>query len=313
MSSRRLYIALRIAGVILLAVLVYVFAHHVDWDVLGHALRTAELWPLVLAMLLFFATLFGKALAWRILLAPRSIVPIGRLYRYTIAAFAGSVLAPARAGEVLRVLALKTRDKVPTAESAAIAVTDKLLHAVSLLVLAAPLPLVVPELPAWVEHSMLVGGSIAVAALAAIYIAVARAQVHEPQSWFARFLGGLHAFREPRRLLGALGVITLVWLLDMLSIVAVLRAVDVDVSLSSALFVLFTINVSIAAPTTPANIGPLQLGALLATRLLGIPSEPALAFALLYHAIQIFPLLIVGFVLEFRLVIPGGTRGKLAP
>lgn len=312
MSSRRLYIALRIAGVILLAILVYVFAHHVDWAVLGHALRNADVWPLVIATLLYFATLFGKAVAWRILLAPKTIVSIGRLYRYTIAAFAGSVLAPARAGEVLRVLALKTRDNVPAAESAAIAVTDKLLHVVSLLLLAAPLPLVVPGLPRWVESSMLVSACIAVAAVAAIYIAVGRAQVHERPSWFARFVGGLHAFREPRRLLAALGVITLVWLLDMLSIVAVMRAVNVEISTSSALFVLFIINLSIAAPTTPANIGPLQLGALLGTRVLGIPSEPALAFALLYHAIQIFPLLLVGFVVEFRLVIPGATRGKLA-
>jgi glycosyltransferase 2 family protein len=109
----------------------------------------------------------------------------------------------------------------------------------------------------------------------------------------------------------ALGVIGLVWLLDMLSIVVVFDSLHVDISTSGALFVLFIINLSIAAPTTPANIGPLQLGALLATRMLGIPSEPALAFALLYHAIQIFPLLLVGFVLEFRLVIPGGTRGKL--
>lgn len=312
MSSPRLYIALRIAGVILLAVLVYVFAHHVDWDVLGHALSTAELWPIIAATLLFFATLLGKAVAWRILLAPKTIVSVGRLYRYTIAAFAGSVLAPARAGEVLRVLALKTRDNVPAAESAAIAVTDKLLHAVSLLLLAAPLPLLVPGLPTWVENSMLVCAGIAIAAVAAIYIAVARAQVHERPSWFTRFLGGLHAFREPKRLVAALGVITLVWLLDMLSIVAVLHAVDVEISMSSALFVLLIINLSIAVPTTPANIGPLQLGALLATRMLGIPSEPALAFALLYHAVQIFPLLLVGFVLEFRLVIPGGTRGKLA-
>lgn len=312
MSSRRLYLALRIVGVLLLAVLVYVFAHHVDWNVLGHALRHADGWLLVVATVLFFVTLLGKAYAWQILLAPKRDVPLRRVYRYTIVAFAGSVLAPARAGEVLRVLALRTRENVPTAEAAAIAVTDKLLHAVTLLLIAAPLPLLVPQLPSWVESSMLICGGVAVVALGAIYVAVTRAQAHEARSWFARFQDGLHAFREPKRLAAAFGVIAVVWLVDMLSIVAVLRAVDVEVSASSALFILFTINLSIAAPTTPANIGPLQLGALLATRLLGIPSEPALAFALLYHAIQIFPLLLVGSVLEFRLVIPGGTRGKLA-
>jgi uncharacterized membrane protein YbhN (UPF0104 family) len=295
---------------ILLAVLVYVFAHHVDWVVLGHALRHAELWPLAAATALFFATLLGKAFLWQILLAPKNNVGLGKLYRYTIAAFAGSVLAPARAGEVLRVLALKTRDNVPVADSSAVAVTDKLLHGVALLVLAAPLPILLPTLPGWVSHALLGCALVAVALLVAAYVAVGRVDAGAA-SWFSRFLAGMHAVREPKRLFGALGVVALVWAADMASIVAVLRAVHIDISASGALFILFTLNLSIALPTTPANVGTLQLGVLVATRLLGIPNEPALAFALLYHAIQIIPLLVVGFVLEFRLVIPGGTRGKL--
>jgi uncharacterized membrane protein YbhN (UPF0104 family) len=310
-SSRRLSIAIRAGGVILLAVLVYVFAHHVDWHVLGHALRHAEVWPLVAATALFFATLLGKGFLWQILLAPTNNVGLGKLYRYTIAAFAGSVLAPARAGEVLRVLALKTRDNVPVADSSAVAVTDKLLHGVALLVLAAPLPILLPSLPGWVSHALIGCACVAIALLVAAYVAVGRVEASSAASWFSRFLAGMHAVREPKRLFGALGVVALVWAADMLSIVAVLHAVHVDVSPSGALFILFTLNLSIALPTTPANVGTLQLGALVATRLLGIPDEPALAFALLYHAIQIIPLLVAGFVLEFRLVIPGGTRGKL--
>lgn len=304
-------LALRAGGLLLLAVLVYVFAHHVDWNVLGHALRNAAPWPLAVATVLFFATLLGKALLWQILLAPKNNVGIGRLYRYTIAAFAGSVLAPARAGEVLRVIALKTRDGVPIADSSAVAVTDKLLHGVALLVLAAPLPFLLPNLPTWVSHALLTCACIALVLLVAAYVAVGRVAANSASSWFSRFLAGMHAVREPKRLFGALALITLVWAVDMLSIVAVMHAVHVDISPSGALFVLFTLNLSIALPTTPANVGTLQLGALVATRLLGIPNEPGLAFALLYHAIQIIPLLVVGFVLEFRLVIPGGARGKL--
>ena len=46
------------------------------------------------------------------MLAPRHRVPVLRLFRYTIAAFAASALAPARAGEVLRVWVLRRRDGV---------------------------------------------------------------------------------------------------------------------------------------------------------------------------------------------------------
>ena len=62
-----------------------------------------------------------------VVLAPRYLVPTTTLFRYTIAAFAASAIAPARAGELIRVWALKKRDGVPVADCAAVAVTEKLL------------------------------------------------------------------------------------------------------------------------------------------------------------------------------------------
>jgi uncharacterized protein (TIRG00374 family) len=315
MGSRRLAMLLRIGGTVLLAILLYVLARRLDWALLGHALRHASPWPIIVATLLFFTTLLGKAIVWRILLAPANVVPLGHLYRYTVLAFAGSVLAPARAGELLRVLALKTRDGVPATDAFGAAVTDKLLHAVSLLALAAPLPLLLPALPAWVDDSLAACAVIAAGVLVAIYIAVGRVNrigAREPRSWLARTIAGMAAVRDPRRLAASLGVLALVWAADLLTIITVLRAVHVALPASGALFILFALNLAIAVPVTPANVGTLQLGALAATQLLGLPDEPALAFALLYHAIQIIPLLVVAFVLEFRLMIPARVRGRLA-
>lgn len=294
----------------MIVVLAWFFAGRIDWPELGRALRRAERWPIVLAAALYFSSLFGKALLWRILLAPRNIVHPLRLFRYTIAAYAASALAPARAGEVLRVLALRQHDGVSAADASGVAVTDKLLHAVMLLVLAAPLPLLVPTLPDWVGRSLLVGGAIAAALLVAIYIAVGRVSSREPRSWFARFLTGMRTVREPGRLMAALGVVTIVWLVDLVTLLAVMAAVDIEVGVAGGLFVMFTTNLAIAIPATPANFGTLHLGALVGTALLGVPREPALAFALLYHAVQILPVLAVGAFLELRLVFP--PSGKLA-
>lgn len=314
MGSRRVALLVRIGGTALLAILLYVLARRLDWALLGHALRRASMWPIVVATMLFFTTLLGKAIVWRILLAPTNVVPLGHLYRYTILAFAGSALAPARAGELLRVLALKARDGVPATDAFGAAVTDKLLHAVSLLALAAPLPLLLPALPVWVNDSLVACAVIATCVLVAIYIAVGRVRGRDeraPRSWFARTIAGMAAVRDPRRLAATLGVLALVWTVDLLTILTVLHAVHVTLPASAALFILFALNLVIAVPVTPANVGTLQLGALAATQLLGVPDEPALAFALLYHAIQIIPLLLVASVLEFRLMIPARVRGRL--
>src|SRR5258705_441138 len=93
------------------------FLREMDLPALGRALSTAKIWPLAVAAVLNFVCMLGKAACWRIMLAPRHRVATARLFRYTIAAFAASALAPARAGEVLRVWILKRRDGVPAPET----------------------------------------------------------------------------------------------------------------------------------------------------------------------------------------------------
>lgn len=285
---------LRTAGFVLVIALLALFVRRLEWDKLGAALAQAKLWPLAVSAVLYFVCLFGKALSWRIMLAPDHIVGVRRLFRYTIAAFAASAITPARAGELLRVWALKARDGVPAADTTAVAIGEKLLCALSLLIVVAPVPFILPSLPNWVEHSMLVVAAIALGVFIAIWIAVGR--IHAPRSWFARFIHGMHVFRDPRRLLLALGTLILVWFADLSAVLLVLYAVDISVPVAGALFILFSFNLAIAIPSTPAQVGALQLGALVATRVLGIPDEPALAFALLYQAMQVIPLLLVGLV-----------------
>src|ERR1043165_3410990 len=111
--NRRLTLAIRIVVIGVIAAGLWWFVREMDFAKLGESLRSARAWPLVLAAALNFVCLWGKAACWRIMLAPRHKVRITRLFRYTIAAFAASVIAPARAGEVLWVWTLKRRDGVP--------------------------------------------------------------------------------------------------------------------------------------------------------------------------------------------------------
>jgi hypothetical protein len=300
---------LRIAAVITIAACLWFFFRKMHWAKLGEALRDARVWPLVLAAILNFVCLWGKAVCWRIMLAPRYTVKVVRLFRYTIAAFAASVIAPARAGEVLRVWALKRRDGVPVAESAAVAVAEKLLDGISMLILIAPVPWLVPGLPSWVTRSMLLFGGIAVVVFVALVFVVGRIKVRAESSWFMRFLSGMHVLRSPKRLLLALLSLVVAWAADLAMVTLVLYAVGIDLPIGAGLLILFTLNVTIMVPSTPASVGALELGVLAATRLLHVPDEPALAFALLYHALQILPLVLAGFVLELRLVLGRDDRG----
>src|SRR5690606_37797779 len=113
-----------------------------------------------------------------------------------------------------------------------------------------------------------------------------------------RFIAGMHVVRDPRRLGLAVITLVLVWIADVIAVLLVLHAVGLDISMAGAMLILFSFNLATALPSTPAQIGALQVGALAATRLLGLPDEPALAFALLYQMMQLVPLLVVGFIIE---------------
>jgi uncharacterized protein (TIRG00374 family) len=311
--ANRTQLVVRLAVIAAVVGLVVWFVRTIDLAELGHQFSEATWWPLAVAAVLNFGMLLGKAVCWRIALAPAHVVPTARLMRYTIAAFAASAIAPARAGEVLRVWVLKRRDGVPASATTATAVSEKLLDGVAMLMLVAPLPWLVPDLPAWVGNSIAACAFVAVAAFVFLYIAVGRVTATAEEAtvpaakgaraWLRRFVAGMHVLRNPRRTLACLAALIVVWLLDLASVLLVLHAVGVAASVGAALLVLFAINLAVMLPSTPAQLGALELGAIGALHVLGVAKEPAAAFALLYHGVQVLPLIAVGLVLELPLVL----------
>lgn len=296
-------LALRVVAIAAIATWLFIFLRDFDWHRLGREIEHAHLWPLAIAAVLNFVCLWGKAACWHVVLAPRYIVPTTALFRYTIAAFAASVIAPARAGELIRVWVLKKRHGVTITDCAAVAITEKLLDGLSMMMLVAPVPWLVPGLPSWVGHAMAACGAIAAVIFAAVWFMVGRIEPGaEGGSWFARFVGGMHVVRSPRRLLLATAALMLTWLADLAMVNLVMYAVGIHLPFGSGLLVLFTLNLTIAVPSTPGQVGALEAGVLAATRLLHIPDEPAFAFALLYHVLQILPLLIVALLTEAPLM-----------
>jgi glycosyltransferase 2 family protein len=304
--NHRLAIALRVVAIIAVVAALWWFVREMDVAALGRALRTATIWPLAVAAVLNFVCMLGKAACWRIMLAPRHRVATLRLFRYTIAAFAASALAPARAGEVLRVWILKRRDGVPAPETAAVAVAEKLLDGMSMLILVAPVPWLLPGLPSWIAGAIALCAAIAIVLFIGLFIAVRwidREKLATSPGVIRRFIAGLHALRSPKRVLGSLGILLLVWAADLGEVTLVLYAVGIDLPVVAGLLILFTLNLTIMVPSTPAGIGALEVGAIVALNILHVEHAPALAFALLYHALQVIPIIVVGLLLELRLVL----------
>lgn len=262
-----------------------------DLHALSAALERARLGLVVAAGVASFVLMWLKAVRLGVLLAPARRVGMGRLYHYSVLSYAVSTLLPARAGEVLRVWLLVKRDQVPVTAAAGAAATDKLFEALGMLVVVAPLPWLLPGLPGWVSRSLVWVGVAGGAALVAGWIVLRFAREGSRLAWLRP---GMEVLRRPRAFAAALVLSLLASVLDLVILWMVLWAMGLELPVGAAILTLLAVNVAIALPTTPAHVGTFELGALLALDLVGVPRPEALAFALVYHAIQAVPLAVIG-------------------
>ncbi|MEO7999290.1 MAG: lysylphosphatidylglycerol synthase transmembrane domain-containing protein [Gemmatimonadaceae bacterium] len=278
------------------------FVRGLDAHALLSALRHVSPLPLIIAGALSFVQLWFKALGWREVLAPIVQLSPARAFRYTAAGAAMSIITPARAGEALRVWLLKRDYDVTIASSSSVAIAEKLMDGVAMLIVLAPLPWLMPGLPNWIGRGI-VGFSIVLGiALVVLWFIAPAAPTGE--KWWHGLQAGLGVLRSPKHVVRALAAMTGSWLTDWIEVTLVLYAVGVPVPLAAGFLILLTINMAIVIPGMPGQLGTMELGALVALELLHVPREQGLSFALLYHGVQVIPLLLVSIV---------GNRFLLAP
>jgi uncharacterized protein (TIRG00374 family) len=106
---------------------------------------------------------------------------------------------------------------------------------------------------------------------------------------------GLRAVRSPRAIGRALAASLAAWTLELVVLAVALRSVGIALPVPAIVVVLMGINVMLAVPVTPGNLGTLEVGATLALLGFGVAREKALAFAICYHALQSIPLIVLGF------------------
>ena len=283
---------LRVAAGLAVAGFCVWFFRNIDWNKLGEALAGAS-WKLVaLAALINFFHLLVKAGRWGVLLEPLGKIRLFSLFRYTLGSYAASNILPARFGEVIRVFYLRPHGIAPEG-AVGVALLEKMYEGVSLLAICLPLPFLVP-LPAKARFTIFVLAALGLIGGGIMYWVAHHHRVPR-KGLLARVSEGVAILRQPRQALWALFLSVIVWLTDAVEVMLVLAAVGIEPSFATALVTLIFINLSIAAPSTPAQVGAFEAGGVFALNtLLGVAQEKALAFAVIYHFMQAIPVTIAG-------------------
>jgi hypothetical protein len=316
-SRSPLHRALVVLGLAVTLVFGYLAVRDAHLDEVWDALRTMEVWWLAPAFALLALCVLVRAVRWRSLFAPATRPPLGPVLASLLGGYFFNVILPLRPGEVVRVVMLRRRAATSAAEAGATVVVERaydLLALLLLLFVAAPFLPEVSWLDAAAVLAAVVGaGIVTVIVVVALWgerpvVAVLRplariAPVTEQRlEQIARnAVVGLAGLRRPGLAAVAFGWTMLSWLLLAASCAAVLAGFDTGLSgddvLLAGLLVVIATNLAMVLPSSPAALGVFEAATVVALGAFGIDDSLALSYALVLHALNLLPYLVVGAVL----------------
>jgi glycosyltransferase 2 family protein len=279
------------------------------WD----ALRQSDKAWLLPSLAVLALAVYLRAVRWWSLYAPETRPPLRSVTRALLIGYFFNNVLPLRAGEAARIVVLNRSARASRVESAATVVVERTFDVVALLLL---LLAILPWLPpvTWLRAAVVLL-VVVVVALAAVVVVLARFGVRPfqlllrplarvPMLAPARIEGGaqnlahgLAGLRRPSVALAAAAWTIVSWILVGLSAWLALVGFHLGLSPVAGLFVVITINLALILPSSPAAIGVFEAATLLALDAYGVSDSRALSYALVLHALNFVPYIVVGLLL----------------
>lgn len=319
-ASRNLRVAVSLG---LTALLLFFFFRNVDFAAVGRAIASARLGWVAAAIGLSLLVIVVRVWRWLRLLRRVARVPFGQALSATCIGFAATTLLPARAGEIVRPVALSRTARLPFPPLLASVGLERLLDLVVVIALFvvyavggwAPAGMSGDELSrfAMLRRSAIVMGLGTIAGIAFLAFLAARPELTEratapflklvPERMREKaaglvrsFVEGLGALRTPGDVAFVAFSSTLLWLICACQVYAIVRAFDFPLAFPVTFFLIAWSVMGLAIPT-PGGVGGYHAALKYAlTGYYGVDPNAAAAFALVLHAVSFLPVTIVGLL-----------------
>jgi uncharacterized protein (TIRG00374 family) len=288
----------------------YFAIRDVRFDDVWHAVRDSDpLWIAPSLVVLAVAVLL-RAVRWRSLFAGATRPGLRPVTEALLVGYFFNNVLPARAGEAARVVVLKQRAGTSRSETVATVVLERAYDVLALLVLFF---VALPWLPevSWLPAAAALAAVVGVALLAGIVLlAVFKERLAlfllrplrrlpllpaERVDAAARNLTqGLVGLRVAR-----IGIEAFLWTITSWLVVAasfwlLMLGFDLGLSPLAGLLVVIATNLALILPSSPAGVGVFEAAAVVALDAYGVERAEALSYALVLHALNFLPYLVVG-------------------
>jgi uncharacterized protein (TIRG00374 family) len=326
-GSGRGSLVIRLVGLLVSVAALWVVIHSVDLAACADVLSRANPLLLVACLAVIATQVTLRALRWRLLLPPQhdgGHARVRRIIPVLLVGYLGNAVLPARLGEPIRAYLVARREDLDAAEAFGSVVLERVVDTATLAVMAFVAAVAV-NAPSWIVQATAVAAIVGTAVTVALVLIgpgrmvllARRVVAHMPfatraQPILKRLDDFARGIERPSRS-GAIVVAALVsaacWVLDATTFWLVAQSIGVPLSPAAALLVGAVTVLGTALPSAPGYVGTFELAAATTAQAFGVAAAPALALAVLAHALTVLPTAGAGAV---SLVAMNARLGRLA-
>ena len=252
-----------------------------------------------------------RAVRWRYMLANE--ISWGQVFHIQNIGYMFNMVLPFRLGDIARAVLIGNVPPITLARGLSTMVVERILD---MMFIVALLPFTLAEvvsLPGWMQEGARASGIVAVAAIGVLVVAANQRPLAtrwgtavlnhifllDTEKWIGRMNELLDGLGSLTRLKDSLILILLsivLWIPILFAYQWGIQAVGGQVSLLAASFVVCAAALSIAIPSSPGQIGVFHVGVTAAMLALGQSDGAAAGFAVVYHALNLISMIILGLI-----------------
>ncbi len=301
-----------IAGLALSALLIWLSIRGIEFRGVIDGFRTIRCGYVIPAVAAMFLMQLLRSIRWGLILRPIGKVDQLSLFSVTSVGFLAIIAIPARLGELARPYLITKKSRIPMSSALGTIFVERVLDSLTVLIIAV-LALFFTPLPPWLIRSSVLFLLVTLGLAAVMILMIVRREatlriltplIGKLPARYAgavnrlidHFIEGFRIVADPALLFSATLLSIVIWLVDVVAIYLLFLAFGLHLPVAAAFVLMIILIIGIAIPTAPGFIGNWHYFCILGLGLFGIPKTDALTFAIIYHALSIGIVILLGLI-----------------
>jgi len=309
-----------IFGLLISVGFLFLAFRQLDFQQMKQAFSLANYWLLIPSLIIIFTSHWLRSVRWQFLMNPIGKVPVGNLFSALLIGYAANMVLPAHLGEFLRAYVVGKKRAIPGSSALATIVVERIIDILSIVLILA-VTLVIYPFPDWVKKS---GYIMFVFAIGLFVFLILMKVYTEATMRFIRtvlkpfphsiqekvenlsrsFIGGLKPMKSNFDYIIIFVLSMVIWLcywaVIYINLYTFNLVAEYNLGVTTGLVLLVITTISVVVPSSPGYIGTYHWLCQISLELFHVPRAIGLTYAIVVHAMNFFPIFLVGIVLAWK-------------